>query len=115
VHARAAVTFLELLMDGLDLDGESLASLLLRAGGAMPPGVVAAGSDLQQPTHQPHRPLPAVFIEEAVFHSDSLAKKAVAFFNMSRSIWSRLFSACRRRSSSSRVGRLPLPGKAWPP
>ena len=56
--------------------------------------------------------LAAVFLDEAVFHSDSLAKKAVAFFKISRSIWRRLFSARRRRSSSSRAGRWPLPGKA---
>ena len=54
-------------------------------------------------------------LDEVVSHDDSLAKKAVAFFRMSRSIWSRLFSARRRRSSSSRAGGLPRPGKARSP
>src|SRR6185437_4738638 len=115
VHTRTAVAFFDLLMDGLDFDDQRLTPSLAYTGGTPSPGVVAAGGNLQQPTHQSHRPVGAVFVDEAVFHSDSLAKKAVAFFKMSRSIWSRLFSARRRRSSSSRVGRLPLPGKAWLP
>src|SRR4051794_8111865 len=54
-------------------------------------------------------------LDELVSHDDSLAKKAVAFFKISRSMRSRWFSARRRRSSSSTAGRLPLPGKAWSP
>src|SRR5215469_3691571 len=115
MDARAAVALFHLLVDGLDLLGQSLAALLLGTGGAIAPGVVAAAGHLQHLAHQPHRPLTAVRVDEAVLHSDSLAKKAVAFFKMSRSIWRRLFSARRRRSSSSRAGRLPLPGKAWSP
>src|SRR6056300_563161 len=53
--------------------------------------------------------------DEVESYCDSLAKKAVAFFNISRSIRSRLFSL-RSRSNSSFSGlRLPLPGKAWLP
>src|SRR5210317_2078484 len=48
-------------------------------------------------------------------YCDSLAKKAVAFFNISRSIRNRLFSL-RSRSNSCFSGlRFPLPGKAWLP
>src|SRR5262249_10443303 len=50
-----------------------------------------------------------------VSHGDSLAKKAVAFFKISRSTRSWRFSARSRRSSSSRGGNLPWPGKAWSP
>src|SRR5262249_42220486 len=46
---------------------------------------------------------------------DSLAKKAVAFFKISRSMRSRWFSARSRRSSSSTAGRCPLPGNACAP
>src|SRR5690348_16245195 len=73
VDARAPIALLELLMDGLDLCLQNRPLLLLRTGRADPPGVVAAGRDLQDLAHQPHRPLAAVFLDEAVLHSDSLA------------------------------------------
>ena len=48
-------------------------------------------------------------------HDPSLAKKAVTFFKISSSINKRLFSACKRCSSSSIGERLPLPGNALEP
>jgi site-specific DNA recombinase len=112
VDTGAAVALFELVMDGLDLRLQDLPPLLSGTGRTFAPGVETAGGDLQDLAHQSHRPLAAMFVDEAVSHCDSLTKKAVAFFKMSRSICSRLFSARRRRSSSSRAGRLPLPGKA---
>src|SRR5262249_2562540 len=80
VHSWAAVAFLDLVMDGLNLAGQDLAALLPCTGGAMPPGVVAAGGHLQHLAHQPHRPRATIFVHEAGSPSDSLAKKAGAFF-----------------------------------
>ncbi len=79
VYARAAVARFELSMDGLDLPLQDLAPLLLRTGRTAPPGVLAAGRDLQHLAHQPLRPLSAVFLDETIPPGDSLAKKAVAF------------------------------------
>src|SRR5262249_46429854 len=93
---------LELGMDGPDLHEQGIALLLPIAAGALPPGIVAGGGSLQRFAQQPHGPLVAVFVDEAVGHVASLAKNAAAFFRMSRSASRRLFSARRRRFSSSK-------------
>src|SRR5262245_34995422 len=112
---RAAVADLELGMDGPDLYEQGI--LLLRAGtgGAVPPGVVAPRRDAQRVAQHAGGPLALVLVDEAEGHSASRAKSAVACFRMSRSARSRCVSARTRRLSSSRVGRLPWPGKAWSP
>ena len=51
--------------------------------------------------------------DKVVFYIDSLAKKAVAFFKISCSMRSRLFSFRNRFSSSFSVVIWPLPGNAW--
>ena len=56
-----------------------------------------------------------MLLDEAEGHVASLAKNAAAFFRMSRSARSRLFSARRRRFSSSKGESLPCPGKACSP
>src|SRR5210317_426204 len=53
--------------------------------------------------------------DKAEFYSDSLAKKAAAFFKISRSIRSFLTSLRSRNNSSFSGFRFPLPGKAWLP
>src|SRR5205085_2863962 len=103
---------LELLVDGLDVHGQDVATLLLKTRGPILPGVEASGADSQDIAHQSNRPLLPMGLDEAVGHSASVAKKAVAFFKTSRSMSSRLFSARSRRSSSSRGGSCPCPGKA---
>src|SRR5207248_752701 len=115
VQPRAAVAALQLPVNRFELDDQGVPLLLALRGRAGPPGVEAASRDLQHPAEQPHRPVLPMVLDEGVPHDDSLAKKAVAFFKMSRSIWSRLFSARRWRSSSSRAGGLPCPGKACSP
>src|SRR5262249_9273757 len=115
VNARAAVAGLRLGVDLLDGDDQGLAPPLARAGRPSPPAVVAAGRDAEHLAHQPDRPAVAVALHESVPHDDSLAKKAVAFFKISRSMRSRWFSARSRRSSSSTAGRCPLPGNACAP
>src|SRR5262249_39128987 len=72
------------------------------------------GRDIGRAAHHADRSLPAVLVDEAEGHVASAAKKAVAFFRVSRSICRRLFSARRRRTSSSRGERVLRPGKACP-
>jgi len=62
--------------------------------------IIAAGTDFQYPTTQPYRILVTISVNEYIPYPDSLAKKAAAFFNISFSIFSRLFSSRRRLSSS---------------
>src|SRR5262249_11060048 len=115
VHARAAVTGLDLAVDGPDLDHQAVTPLLASAGRAPPPGVVAGGGDLQRVAEQAHGPSAFVFLNGAEGHVSSRAKNAAAFFRMSRSARSRWFSARRRRFSSSKGESLPWPGKACSP
>ena len=63
-------------------------------------GVKATGMNIQHPTEQTNRPATAVVTDKGVPQSDSFAKYAAAFFNMSRSsvtrfssFWSWLISA----------------------
>src|SRR5207249_2023407 len=105
----------ELGVDGPDLYEQGVLPLLPGAGGAVAPGVVARGRDVQCVAQQAHRPLVTVFVDEGEGHITSWAKSAVAFLRMSRSARSRRFSARRRRSCSSKGGDLPWPGKAWSP
>lgn len=55
------------------------------AQGHPEPGVKATGMDTQQTAHRPHRKQLLMLCNERVLHFASLAKYAVAFFNMSRS------------------------------
>src|SRR5262249_61500971 len=101
MDARAAVAGVELGADGADLREQGVVPLLACAGGAVAPGVVAGGRDVQRRAEQAHGPGALVLFDEEVGHSTSRAKSAVAFFRMSRSARSRWFSARRRRNSSS--------------
>src|SRR3990172_11166963 len=77
----------------------------------LPPGVIAAAGDLQHVALHADRPDRPVVFHELVSHRDSFAKKAVAFFKISRSIRSRSFSARNRAfSTSSAVGCRGLAG-----
>src|SRR5262249_57244388 len=96
VDARAAVAGLELGVDGADLHEQGVLPLLAGAGGPLAPGVVPGRRDVQRGAQQAHRPLVAVFVDEAEHHSTSWAKSAVAFFRMSRSARRRWFSARNR-------------------
>ena len=66
--------------------------------------VIAAGTDFQYLAAQPYRELIAVIIDENIPYPDSLAKNAAAFFSISFSNFSRLFSSRRRLSSSISAG-----------
>src|SRR5262245_22729316 len=96
MHARAAVRPPALGRNAADLVDEfplpSFTSPLRRAA----PVVVAAGRDLQDLAQLANRVLRPMTFDEGVSHSDSLAKKAVAFFRISLVIRSCRFSSRRR-------------------
>src|SRR5918994_5169308 len=56
----------------------------------------SSGADIQDRTLYRDRPIPAVSLNKGVLHRYSLAKYAVAFFKMSRSIFTRDNSVRRR-------------------
>ncbi len=64
------------------------------------PGVKATGMNIQHPTEQTNRPATAVVTDKGVPQSDSFAKYAAAFFNMSRSSVTRFSSFWSRRISA---------------
>ena len=65
------------------------------------PLVVSGGRDLQHSTLSLGGPTFSIFKNELASQLFSFTKKAVAFFKMSRSILSCLFSALRRFNSAS--------------
>ena len=64
------------------------------------PGVKATGMNIQHPTEQTNRPATGVVTDKGVPQSDSFAKYAAAFFNMSCSSLTRFSSFWRRRISA---------------
>ena len=74
--------------------------------------VIVMATDSQNLTHQTNRPGLLMLGNETVFHLVSLAKKTVAFFRISFSIFRRLFSSLNRRISSCSGVNLPLPRNA---
>ncbi|KTS26441.1 hypothetical protein NS381_18245 [Pantoea stewartii] len=58
-------------------------------------GVKATGIHIQNPTEQTNRPATDVITDKGVLQSDSFAKYAAAFFNMSRSSVTRFQPAYR--------------------
>src|SRR2546421_368566 len=107
VHPRSAVAAVAALMNGADRFDQSQTPQLTRWWplGGVAPAVVAGRVTAQHSAHGANRPLPAMFVDEAVSHGCSLAKKAVAFFKISFSITSRWFcfssSLTRSRSDST--------------
>src|SRR5690606_32228756 len=68
---------------------------------AATPFVIGAGADLHHPTQKGHRVINLLVLDEAIFHFISFAKKALAFFRISFSNRSSLFSL-RKRINSAR-------------
>src|SRR5712691_2464155 len=79
------------------------------------PRVETAAAYPQQATQAAHRMLSSLRFDKHVSQLDSLAKKAAAFFKMSRSSRSRSFSRFSRVSSSASSGCWPRPGNARVP
>src|SRR6516165_12041008 len=90
-----------------DLLEELGATSGLGAGWTLGPGVVAASRDLERVAKYVDRERALMVANEGKSHGCSFAKKAVAFFKISRSMRSRLFSARSRSFSRLRAARLP--------
>ena len=100
MHPGTTIPLLRLLMNATYLSqqnpiGRGPTALLSPA-----PGIVATTRYLQQPTQQGHRIQGLLRRDKPIPHVDSLAKKAVAFFNTSRSMRKRSFSRRSWRTSS---------------
>src|SRR6185437_15759558 len=100
-NARAAVAALHVVLDVLNLLREELIGLHALAERSRTPRVVAGPRHLQHPAHRGDVPDAGVRLDKGESHRRSLAKKAVAFFRISRSSRSRSFSLARRRTCSS--------------
>ena len=86
-------------MEALDLNNESWIRLS-PASSALHKSIIPTGTHLHDGTEQSDWiPLP-FSMNEGISHVPWVAKKAVAFFKMSRSIRSRRFSSRNRRSSA---------------
>ena len=86
--------------------------LVLMFGVLATPSIAEKKGVAQNTTHEGDWPGLLLLIDESIPHGFSLAKKAVAFFRISRSIRNRRFSDSSSWIRCCSVGRLPLPGKA---
>src|SRR5665811_221324 len=110
-HLGPAVFLFDFGVDGLDVYQQGFVAdafvypWLTGLGGVFSAPVfkVATGTDLQHLAGQCDRPLGLVVGNPGVLHSDSRAKYAVAFFKMSRSIFT-LDNSARNRANSINSG-----------
>lgn len=83
-----------------DLSRQSQVCLVALRMRLLKPGVKATGMNIKHPTEQTNRPATGVVTDKGVPQSDSFAKYAAAFFNMSRSSVTRFSSFWSRRISA---------------
>src|SRR5438445_4194244 len=100
-------------VDGGDLETQAFVRPRARRRRARLPGVEARARHLERAAEHPHREDGLLRGDEPESHGVSFAKKAVAFFRMSRSIRSVRFSR-RSRPSSSRSSVVSAPGVPRP-
>ena len=86
-------------MEALDLKNQRRI-WLSPASSALHKPIIPTGTHLQDGTEQPDRICLPFSINEGISHVLWVAKKAVAFFKMSRSIRRRRFSSSNWRSSA---------------
>ena len=111
--ARAALARFE---EFRDLGIQPLRFLSMSAGWTTLPGVETTPRHLQDSAHLLNTPTRAVLGNEAVAcHYRPSEKMATAFLKISRSRRTRSNSRWRRRTSSSRALKWPVPGKASSP
>src|SRR5690349_9028733 len=100
-YAGTAVALRALEMNRADAYAERVLLAGTRTGRALGEGVVALPRDTQQPAQRCDREAGLLRVDERELHSLSFAKKAAAFFRISRSIRSESFSRWSRPSSRS--------------
>ncbi len=77
---RTAVSAVAPLVDGLDLNKQSLILIVSQAPLTPAPGVVAARSDLQHPAKHTKRMLPSLAMDKWILHRGRGVKYPMAFF-----------------------------------
>src|SRR5215831_9767875 len=106
MNPRTAIPTVRCPIAGPDMGEEPRILALPPRLAAPTPGIKPTAGDLQHPTQDLHRIRDLLRFDEAIPQDDSLAKKAIAFFKMSRSC--RTWSSSRRTALSSSVARKPL-------
>ncbi len=95
-------------MDRLNAFGQVFTTLRSGTGRTLSPSVKTTPGSFQHVALRCNRPDSSMLLDELVFRLDSLTKKAVAFFKISRSI--------RSRSRPAYCGVIPRPAgirKSW--
>ena len=114
-HPPTAIRGMGVLSNPLDCGHQrQLGCHRLRRLGPLEKGIIATPTDLHHPTQQPRGIGSPLLLDKLISHRDSLAKKAVAFFKMFRSIRSRRFSSCIRCNSACSGVWWPFPRKRDP-
>src|SRR6202022_1034477 len=113
VDSRTTVTAFACLMRSADLQLEP--TVVSRASGfrSKAPRIESGPGDLEDSTHRCYRKVRLLRLDERESHSFSLAKKAVAFFKISRSI-RRVRTSRRSCASSVRSSVVNPPGGPFP-
>ena len=99
-NPRASIGATARFVNRTDLLQQTIIGLGASTRPSAAPGVVAAACDLQDIAQHPDRIKGPLRVDESVSHRLSFAKKAVAFFRISRSIRSRPTSFLSRRISA---------------
>src|SRR5690349_8042909 len=113
VDSRATVAAAILPVNRCDFEPQPLIFLGMMGGRPFTPSVVSRPRDFECPAHQCYWVTGLLPCDNSESHSLSLAKKAVAFFRISRSIRSRRFSR-RSSTNSSRSLRFKAPSGPRP-
>ena len=100
MHSRAAVTTATRLVRRADQHAQLPVSPLVRRLRPSTPGIEPTRGDREGPTQYPNREEDLLRADERERYALSFAKKAAAFFRISRSVRSTRFSFRNRRSSS---------------
>src|SRR6185503_8625783 len=103
VNPRTAVPASRSLITGPNVRHQALILLCAPTHRAVAPGIEPTPGDVEHSTQYAHRIDRLLRLDKTISHSDSLAKKATAFFKMSRSM--RNCSTSRRNTFSSSVAR----------
>src|SRR5262249_16606153 len=103
VNPRTTIPASRGLITGTNVRHESLILPRTDARRASAPRIKGAPGHPEHLTQDPHGIVRLLRLNEAISHDDSLAKKATAFFKMSRSM--RTCSSARRKTFSSSVAR----------
>src|SRR5438105_7888808 len=113
MNPRTAIAAAALRVDRGHLECQTLILKCVCCGRPLAPGVVSRARNFEYPAHQRHRVAGLLPCDKSESHSLSLAKKAVAFFRISRSSRSRRFSR-RNSTNSSRSPRFNAPSGPRP-